>query len=174
MQITKEDVKKRTILGKIGELEAYSLLARAGFKSIVNLNDANMNQEFADFLAERDGTKYVISVKARNKWERVTSRYPKPRINSRYKLGQNPEVAQMHARNAAQKFDAVPAWLVLAVEEDSYEAYFGTVSLLQDLGLNAGGVNMSPKYTAKYECLAIGQSHNYVFNTFWNEAPSGD
>lgn len=42
-----------------------------------------MNETFADIECEKDGLKYIISVKARNKYQK------NGKLNTRYNLGQD-------------------------------------------------------------------------------------
>ena len=92
-------------LGDAGERIARPLLTEAGFRSIESLNVKRANYPYADFVAERNGTRYVISVKIRNKMERSGS------LNSRFKLG-----AKCHDYAAAAEQDehAIAAWLMIA------------------------------------------------------------
>jgi hypothetical protein len=50
-------------LGDVGEELTESLLLKNGFTNIRNLNHNKKNFAFADFYAEKEGAKYVISVK---------------------------------------------------------------------------------------------------------------
>jgi len=56
-------------LGDFGEYLAESLLEKAGFTQIVNLNKKITNTPFFDLTAKRGGYSYAISVKARNRFE---------------------------------------------------------------------------------------------------------
>ncbi len=68
-------------LGDVGEELTDSLLRRNGFDEVRNLNLLRNNFAFADVFAERDGVRYVISVKMRNKYE--FTRDGSRRLNSR-------------------------------------------------------------------------------------------
>jgi hypothetical protein len=85
-------------LGGAGERLAETLLARAGFTAVPNLNREAMNFPYADFYAERNGERFVISVKMRNKFEARTGR-----LNSRYKLGRR---CYKLAQRAEKRLDA--------------------------------------------------------------------
>ncbi len=146
-------------LGDIGEALAEALLRQHGFVNIRNLNHVRRNFPFADFFAERAGTRYVMSVKIRNKYE--FSRADPLRLNRRYKLGSR---SPQHAADAAAHFNAVPAWLAIALDTHSYCAYFG---LLSDLN-GSLGIDMSPTAVASYECLAHEQPHAFPHASLLN------
>jgi len=73
------DPKKARLLGGMGEELTPHLLQHAGFTNIQDLNAKKTNQVDADFLASREGHRYFISVKARNKW----TNKGEPNLNSR-------------------------------------------------------------------------------------------
>jgi len=139
-------------LGEIGEGLAETLLLQHGFVNVRNLNLVRRNFPFADFVAERGGTRHVISVKIRNRFE--FSRSSPPRLNRRYKLGSK---CLGHAADAAAHFEAVPAWLAIALDTGSYCAYFGLLSALN----GSLGINMSPTAVLSYECLAQDLPHTF-------------
>ena len=113
-------------LGALGELLAIKALVDNGFNNIRNLNDQKKNFPYADLYAERGTEKYVISVKARNRYERSG------KLNSRYNLGKN---YHDHAKQAESKFKAKAAWLAISIYDDIYSVYFGT---LESLNGNSG------------------------------------
>lgn len=78
----KEAARKKS-LGELGELFALKALVDKRFDRIRNLNDNSMNETFADIECEKDGLKYIISVKARNKYQK------NGKLNTRYNLGQD-------------------------------------------------------------------------------------
>ena len=82
MDKRKEAARKKS-LGELGELFAIKTLVDCEYDKIRNLNDVTMNESFADIYCEKDGKRYVISVKARNKYQVDGS------LNSRYNLGTN-------------------------------------------------------------------------------------
>lgn len=132
------------LLGEFGEyILAENLLKRNGFKEIRNLNSEHKtNQPFADIYAERDGKKYVISVKARNKFEKSG------KLNSRYKLGEN---CYKNAEIVSTEFDATAAFLAISFEADkqTYSGYFGELAILK----GNKGVPVGEKHLSNYECL---------------------
>ncbi len=73
-------------LGNIGEQWAEMLLSRNGFTNIENLNNKRKNYAYADIYAEKDGERYVISVKTRNKMRSVSKNRPKATLNDSYNL----------------------------------------------------------------------------------------
>ena len=146
-------------LGDIGEALAEELLSQHGFVNTRNLNHVQRNFPFADFFAERAATRYVISVKIRNKYEFSCS--GTPRLNRRYKLGSK---SPQHASAAAAHFNAVPAWLAIALDTTSYCAYFGLVSDLN----GSLGIDMSPTTVLSYECLAHEQPHAFQHASLLN------
>lgn len=142
-------------LGDLGEELAENLLKVNGFNNIQNLNLLKNNFPFADFYAEKDCVRYVISMKIRNKYESTCGEAK--RLNSRYKLGSK---CYEQAEVAEVQFDAKAAWLTISLDSETYSAYFGLLSLLN----GSKGVAMSEKAVASYECLAKDAPHvfNYV------------
>ena len=69
MESKKEAARKKS-LGELGELFAVKALVDKKFDRIRNLNDNHMNEKYADIECEKDGLRYVISVKARNKYQK--------------------------------------------------------------------------------------------------------
>jgi hypothetical protein len=112
-RIDKVVAHRRHFLGTVGEELAARLLARNGFSEIRDLNRTSKNSPYADFVAERDGARYAISVKARNKfvWPRKSG--DRPRLNDRYKLGAD---CYRLAAIAEEEHDAKAAWLVIAMD----------------------------------------------------------
>ena len=130
----KADALQRKFLGKVGEEIAESLLAEKGFHVICNLNSFHKNFPFADILAEKGGTRYVISVKARQFFDKDGKT---ENTDCHLLYGGKREKAQMleiicHAK---------AHWLVIQfVRQDErtvkYSAYFGSVRELEDAGKN--------------------------------------
>jgi hypothetical protein len=134
---------RRKELGNLGESWTVRLLKRARFRSIHDLNERRYNHPGGDFRADRDGVRYFITVKARNKYRQGTRS-----LNGAYNIFPN-KVCKY-----AQQYDAVPAWLTIQVDTDlqSFSAYFGTIDSLHNP--SAVGVPMTPSAVAGYECLA--------------------
>ena len=147
-------------LGSAGEYLTEQLLKDNGFANIRNLNHDQMNFPFADFYAERNNIRYVISAKTRNKYE-WSPDTTKKRLNSRYNLGSK---CYEHAELAQNQFKAEAAWLTIAIDSKTFSAYFGLLS-----GLDGSlGVTMTEKATSKYECFAKDQEHGLDFKSFLN------
>lgn len=70
MSIEKKEAARKKSLGELGELFAIKALVDEQYDKIRNLNDDHMNEAFADIYCEKDGKRYVISVKARNKYQK--------------------------------------------------------------------------------------------------------
>jgi len=130
-------------LGDLGEKWAPDLLKKAGFRAIQDLNAIKYNHPGGDFLAERAGKLYFITVKARNKHVQRTGK-----LNAGYNI--HPKRVRLNA----QLHKAIPAWLTIQVDTDTrcFSAYFGTIDSLSNP--HAVAVPMSVRATSKYECLA--------------------
>jgi predicted transport protein len=137
-------MSRRRRIGDLGEHWTKSLLERAGFVDVRDLNRVRYNHAGGDFIAERGGKRYFITVKARNKYRQGTRK-----LNGGYNI--HPE----KVRRAAREYDAEPAWLTIQLdtEERTYSAYFGTVSSLGNP--DAVAVPMLPRNVTGYECLAV-------------------
>jgi hypothetical protein len=146
---------RRKSLGTLGELFAIKALVDNNFSNIRNLNDYKRNYPFADIYAERGDEKYIISVKARNRYERSG------KLNSRYKLGKD---CYIHAKNAEKEFKAKPAWMAISIFDDIYSVYFGTLELLS----GNTGILMSDKHLKRYKCLVNDKPHNLDFKPYKN------
>ena len=143
-KIDKQVITRWKKLGDLGEFMAETLLAKKGFTDIRNLNKESKNKIYADIFCIRNKQPYVISVKARNKYENTG------RLNSRYKLGQD---CYKKAHIIEKEYKAKAAWVTIAIDVDNetYDAFFG---LLDSLHGNTGVV-MTPDATNKYDCLAL-------------------
>lgn len=121
-QREKKEAARKKSLGELGELFAVKALVDYKFDKIRNLNDDHMNLQFADLYAEKDGKKYVISVKARNKFQKNGS------LNSSYKLGEN---AYEKAQRVSEIYDAEPYWMAIQFDRNDYSIYFGSLKSLE-------------------------------------------
>ena len=121
----KEAARKKS-LGELGELFAIKALVDAEYDRIRNLNDDHMNVPFADIYCEKGDSRLVISVKARNKFQKDG------KLNSRYNLGTN---AYDKARQTAEKYNAVPYWMAIQFDAHEYSVFFGSLEELN--GANA-------------------------------------
>ena len=149
-------------LGGFGETLAEQILRHAGFTSIRNLNETRKNFPFGDIYAERDGQRYVISVKIRNRYEARTGK-----LNARYKLGK--DCYELAARAQAE-FSAISAFLAVSLSSDSYCAYFAPLGVLG----GSRGVSMTPAAVLRYECLGKDTPHHidvlHLKNTYSERA----
>lgn len=145
-------------LGEIGELLAAQILKQNRFTDIRNLNSIKKNFVFADYHAKKDGTRYLVSVKARNKFENNGS------LNSRYKFGKNLDKRIDRALNMEEFRDCKPAWLAIVLEPETYRAYFG---LIEELKSNHA-ILMSQKAKESYRCFANNVVHGFDPDDFEN------
>jgi len=118
----KKEAARKKSLGELGELFAIKVLVDEEYDRIRNLNDVQMNEAFADIYCEKGDQKLVISVKARNKYQKDG------KLNSRYNLGTN---AYEKARRVAEKYDAEPYWMAIQFDNHEYSIFFGS---LEELG----------------------------------------
>lgn len=142
-------------LGALGELLAIKALVDNGFNNIRNLNDKKRNFPYADLYAERENEKYVISVKARNRYERTG------RFNGRYNLRSGCEIK---AKKAELQFNAKAAWLAISIFDDIYSIYFGTLESLT----TKTGIPIGETHFQRYECLVEEKQHGLDFRPYKN------
>ena len=119
--LNKKEAARKKSLGELGELFAIKALVDRGYDRIRNLNDKSLNEPFADLECEKDGIKIIISVKARNKYEK------KGTLNSRYNLGTN---AYEKALASEKKHKAVAHWMAIQFDNTTFSIYFGSLSEL--------------------------------------------
>jgi hypothetical protein len=143
---TRGRVQRLRALGGWGEQKAVDLLKRAGFRNVRDMNAEMLNHPFGDICAERDGERYLIGVKTRNKYQ--VSGLINPTYNVR-KRG-------VDVRAIARRRSAALAWVAIPVipEEQSFSAYFGTLAQIEDRG-ERFSIPMKPDQTARYECIAL-------------------
>jgi hypothetical protein len=116
----KEAARKKS-LGELGELFALKALVDKKFDRIRNLNDNSMNETFADIECEKDGLRYIISVKARNKYQK------NGKLNSRYNLGSG---VYEKALAAEKKYNALAYWMAIQFDHKTFSIFFGTLKEL--------------------------------------------
>lgn len=119
----KKEAARKKSLGELGELFALKSMVDQKFDKIRNLNDQKMNEKFADIICEKDGKRYAISVKARNKFQ------INGKLNSRYNLGSN---AYEKAKYVEEKYNAKAYWLAVQFDSTSFSIYFGALSELNE------------------------------------------
>lgn len=126
-------------LGAWGERTAAVALERAGFGGIIDLNSNWLNHPFGDLLAERDGRRFLVGVRTRN------------RLNASYNVCR--KGADLHGLSAI--YGAEPAWVTLQVDVESqrYSCYFGTMAEINADRIRHS-VPMTEAATSRYECLA--------------------
>jgi hypothetical protein len=142
---TRERVQRKRALGDWGEKKAIDLLERAGFGNLRDMNAESFNHPFGDICAVRDGVRYLIGVKARNKYQ--ASGLVNPTYNVR-KRGADVEAT-------ARRHNAVLAWVAIPVipEKQRFSAYFGTIAQIEDAG-ERFSIPMRPEQVVRYECLS--------------------
>jgi hypothetical protein len=142
---TRERVQRKRALGDWGEKKAVGLLKRAGFRNVRDMNAETVNNPFGDIYAERDGARYLIGVKTRNKYQ--VSGLINPTYNVRKRGADVKAVAQL--------YNAILAWVAVAVvpEEQRFSAYFGTIAQIEDAG-ERFSIPMRTEQTKRYECLS--------------------
>jgi hypothetical protein len=155
IQLNHSTALRAKSLGALGELLAIKALVDNGFNCIKNLNDQKKNFPYADLYAERGKEKYVISVKARNRYE------TNGRLNSRYNLGSD---CSIKAKKAELQFKAKAAWMAISIYDNIYSIYFG---MLNSLTVKTG-IPMGESHFAKYECLVNEKSHGLDFSPYKN------
>jgi len=117
----KKEAARKKSLGELGELFAIKALVDNEFDRIRNLNDRHLNEAFADIECETDGTKYIISVKARNRFQLDGT------LNSRYNLGTR---AYEKAAASEKKHKAKAHWIAIQFDKTSFSIYFGSLEEL--------------------------------------------
>jgi len=118
---SKKEASRKKSLGELGELFALKALIDNKFDKIRNLNDDILNETFADISCEKDGEKFIISVKARNKYQK------NGKLNSRYNLGKD---VYKKAEAAEKKYSAKAHWLAIQFDHKSFSIYFGDLDIL--------------------------------------------
>jgi hypothetical protein len=118
---SKKEAARKKSLGELGELFAIKALVDNKFDRIRNLNDKTMNEKFADIECEKDGIKYIISVKARNKYQKDG------KLNTRYNLGKD---VYEKAITAEKKYNGLAHWIALQFDRKSFSIYFGSLQEL--------------------------------------------
>jgi hypothetical protein len=112
----KKEAARKKSLGELGELFALKAFVDNKFDRIRNLNDNAINQTFADIACEKDGKKYIVSVKARNKFQK------NGKLNTRYNLGKD---VYEKALASEKKYKAKACWMAIQFDRNSFSIYFG-------------------------------------------------
>ena len=116
----KEALRKKS-LGELGELFGIKALVDCHFEKVVNLNDRKTNYPFADLYAEKDKKKLIVSIKARNKFQKNHT------LNANYNLGNN---AYAKAKLAETEYGAEAYWMAIQFDTQTYSVYFGSLAEL--------------------------------------------
>ena len=153
----KKEAMRKKALGELGELVALKTLVDHGFEKITHLNDTKRrNYPFADLLAEKDGKKYAISVKARNKFQKNGT------LNNRYNL------SQKHVAAVEVELNAEAFWMAIPFEKNSYSVRFGSVAELKDAnGRPLSGIPMGEDCAYGKEWIK-DKPHYFDFSYFTN------
>ena len=153
----KKEAARKKSLGELGELFALKALVDKKFDKIRNLNDNHMNEKFADIECEKDGVKYIISVKARNKFQRDG------KINTRYLLGSD---VYEKAKFSEKKYNASAYWMAIQFDHKSFSIYFGSLKELN--GSKAIPVNKCEKGFVG-EIWELNKRHYFDFEFYTNK-----
>jgi Holliday junction resolvase-like predicted endonuclease len=159
MENIKEAARKKS-LGELGELFAIKALVDKQFDRIRNLNDNRMNEKFADIICEKDGFRYVISVKSRNKFQKNGS------LNARYKLGSS---CYEKALSAEKKYNASAYWMAIQFDHKSFSIYFGSLQELN--GSKAIPIDKCEKGLVG-EIWELNKRHYFDFEYYTNNKNS--
>ena len=152
----KEAARKKS-LGELGELFSIKTLVDENYDKIRNLNDDHMNEPYADIYCEKEDKRLVISVKARNKYQKDG------KLNSSYKLGSN---CYEKAAKVASKYDAEPYWMAIQFDAHDYSVYFGSLESLD--GANAIPVKKCEAGEVG-EILVHNKRHYFDFDYYKNK-----
>ena len=152
-------------LGRLGEDLVAERLKHHGYTNIENLNVRRHNYPFGDLLATKNGIRYFIGVKARNEMRQgdvgLNESYnlvlipdaPNKRLKEQGKTtDQITTMLLAEVSKLAIGLDGTPAWATVSIRprEGTYSAYFGPVAQIG----NRRSVPMTPRDSAKYDCLA--------------------
>ncbi len=140
-------------LGDWGERTAATVLKRAGFSRIHDLNAHRFNHPFGDILAERKGRRFLIGVRTRNKLSAGGV------LNAAYNIcRKGAELAAL-----AALYRAEPAWVTaqVDVEAQRYSCFFGTMAEITAAKVRYSVV-MTEEATRGYECLALNRKNRHI------------
>jgi len=149
----RETANRSKKLADIGESLAVELLSDQGFANIKDLNKIRKNHPFADIYAERNGEKFWISVKARNKYEE------NGKINYCYYIrkGERDLAIQLEQKYPGTQAACLGISFVVSQNScrdgeptNSYSCYFTKLTTIANLP----GIRMTPDWLPNYDCLA--------------------
>jgi hypothetical protein len=151
----KEALRKKS-LGELGELFGIKALVDNHFEKVVNLNDRKMNYPFADLYAEKDNKKFIVSIKARNKYQKNHT------LNAHYNIGSN---AYAKAALAENEYMAEAHWMAIQFDTHTYSVYFGSLAELNQ----RMAIPMRECEQGKIGiCLVKDKKHYFDFSFFGN------
>jgi hypothetical protein len=153
----KKEAARKKSLGELGELFAIKALVDNRYEKIINLNDKKMNFPFADLYAEKDDERLIISVKARNKFQKNNT------LNAFYNLGSN---AYRNAALAEEEYKATPCWMAIQFDLFKYSIFFGSLGELN--GKKAIPLRLCEEGSLGV-CLVKDKRHYFDFGFFGNE-----
>jgi hypothetical protein len=152
----KEALRKKS-LGELGELFGIKALVDNSFERVVNLNDEKMNHPFADLYAEKENKKYIISIKARNKYQKNHT------LNAYYNLGTS---AYINAEVAEIEYEAEAHWMAIQFDTHTYSIYFGS---LNELNRRRAIPVRECEQGLIGACLVKDKRHHFDFEFFGNK-----
>jgi hypothetical protein len=153
----KKEAARKKSLGELGELFALKALVDKKFDRIRNLNDNTTNQTFADIECEKDGRKYIISVKARNKYQK------NGKLNTRYNLGKDVYEKSLLIE---KQYNATAYWMAIQFDRKTFSIYFGSLKELN--GSKAIPIDKCEKSEIG-EIWEHNKRHYFDFNYFSNK-----
>ena len=153
----KKEAQRKKSLGELGELFGVKALVDECYDKVRNLNDDKMNFPFADLYGEKEGEKQVISIKARNKYQK------NGKLNSLYNLGLN---WYDKAKQAEEEYEAKAYWMAVQFDELTYSIYIGSIEELN--GRNAIPLKECEKGKVG-KCLVKDKKHYFDFSYFTNK-----
>jgi len=153
----KKEAARKKSLGELGELFALKALVDKKFDRLRNLNDNILNETFADIECEKDGLRYIVSVKARNKYQK------NGKLNTRYNLGEN---VYEKALSAELKYKAAAYWMAIQFDCHNFSIYFGSLKELN--GSKAIPVDKCEKGLIG-EILVYNKRHYFDFEYYTNK-----
>ena len=153
----KKEASRKKSLGELGELFAIKALVDNHYEKIINLNDEKRNFPFADLYAEKEGKRFIFSVKARNKYQK------NHKLNAYYNLGSE---AYKKAATAEKEYSAEPHWIAIQFDQFTYSIYWGSLKELN--GKNAIPIGQCAAGNIG-TCLAKNKRHYFDFDFFGNK-----
>lgn len=153
----KNEALRKKSLGELGELFGIKALVDSSFEKVVNLNDRKMVYPYADLYAEKDNKRFIVSIKARNKYQKNNS------LNAHYNLGSN---AYEKAKSAEKEYGAEAHWMAIQFDTQTYSVYFGSLAELNQ----RNAISIRECEQGKIgKCLVKDKRHYFDFSFFANK-----